>query len=121
MRFDSLQMLTFVGPALELPQISDPTPEEVRCSVLRVLRCRRCNHLSISQAVEQMLRRITRFGEEVKTQQNYTELHRTHSKRFPKCSLVPQEICAWKVDKWHAKYTDALVPWLKDAESDLKV
>lgn len=22
-------MLTFVGPALELPQISDPTPEEV--------------------------------------------------------------------------------------------
>ena len=24
-----VQMLTFVGPALELPQISDPTPEEV--------------------------------------------------------------------------------------------
>ena len=25
----TVQMLTFVGPALELPQISDPTPEEV--------------------------------------------------------------------------------------------
>lgn len=28
--WDVLQMLTFVGPALELPLISDPTPEEVR-------------------------------------------------------------------------------------------
>eukprot|EP00434_Breviolum_minutum_P024312 symbB.v1.2.021471.t1/scaffold1792.1/size124732/6 len=25
----NVEMLTFVGPALELPQISDPTPEEV--------------------------------------------------------------------------------------------
>lgn len=64
--------------------------------------------------------RITRCGEEVKTQQNYTEQHRRHSNRYPKCSWVPQEICAWEVDKWHAKYTDALVPWLKD-QSDLKV